>query len=72
MRFYFCGKYIYTDDDDKELERNMYATLPYFRVLMIRMSMKSENHLEGFFRYFFLTPTQKCHYAQIKLAGEAY
>ena len=44
-----------------------------FGVFMIRMSMKSEkNHLENFFRYFSLTPAQKCHYAQMKLAGEAY
>ena len=31
MRFYFCGKYIYTDGDEKEVEKDMYATLSYFR-----------------------------------------
>jgi len=44
-----------------------------FGILMIRMSMKSEkNQLENFFRYSSSTPTQKCHYIQMKLAGEAY
>ena len=28
--FYFCGKYIYTDGDEKEVKRDMYADLPYF------------------------------------------
>ena len=31
MGFYFCGKYIYTDGDKKEVERDMYAALPYFQ-----------------------------------------
>jgi len=31
MNFYFCGKYIYTDGDEKEVERDMYAALSYFR-----------------------------------------
>ena len=35
-----------------------------------RLLERSENHLQHFFRYFSLTPAQKCHYAQIKLAGE--
>ena len=42
MGFYFCDKYIYTDGDEKEVKRDMYAALPYFGILMIRMSMKSE------------------------------
>ena len=33
---------------------------------------KKRNHLEDFFWYFLLTPTQKYHCAQLKLAGEAY
>ena len=41
MGFYFCGKYIYTDGDEKEVERDMYAALPYFRGFMIKMGMKS-------------------------------
>ena len=31
MGFYFCGKYIYTGGDEKEVERDMYAILSYFR-----------------------------------------
>jgi len=31
MKFYYCGKYAYTDGDEKEVESNMYATFPYFR-----------------------------------------
>jgi len=31
MRFYFYDKYIYSDGDEKEVERDMYATLSYFR-----------------------------------------
>ena len=42
MRFYFCGKYIHTDGDEKYVERDMYAALSFFRVLMIRMNTKSE------------------------------
>ena len=30
MGFYFCGKHIYIDGDEKELERDMYVALPYF------------------------------------------
>ena len=30
MKFYFCGKYVYTDGDEKEVERDMYVALPYF------------------------------------------
>jgi len=64
MRFYFCGKYIYTDGDEKEVERDMNAALPYFRGFYDRDGYKKwENHLEDFFRYFSLTLAQKCHYA---------
>ena len=31
MGFYFCDKYIYSDGDEKEVERNMYATLSYLQ-----------------------------------------
>ena len=31
MGFYFCGKYIYTDGDEKEVEWDMYVALPYFQ-----------------------------------------
>ena len=44
-----------------------------FGVLMIRMGMKSgKYHLKDFFKYLSLTPQQKCHYALLKLAEEAY
>ena len=72
MGFYFCGKYIYADDE-KEVERDMYATLLYFWGSNDHDGYEEwENHLEDFFRYFSLTSAQKCHYAQLKLAGEAY
>ena len=60
MRFYFYGKYIYTDGDENEVEKDMYAALPYFRDFYDQDGYeKCENHLENFFRYFSLTPTQK-------------
>ena len=31
MGFHICGKYIYIDDDENEVERDMYAALSYFR-----------------------------------------
>ena len=31
MSFYFCGKYIYIVGNEKEVERDMHAALPYFR-----------------------------------------
>ena len=31
MRFYFCGSYINTDADDKEVERDMHGAIMYFR-----------------------------------------
>jgi len=43
MRFYFCDKYIYIDGNKKEVERDMYVALMYFRWgFMIRIGMKSE------------------------------
>jgi len=73
MRFYFCDKYIYTDGDEKEIERDMYAALSYFWSFYHQHGYeKWENHLENFFKYFSLTPVQKCYYAQMKLTGEAY
>ena len=73
MGFYFCGRYINIDAEDKEVERDMYATLPYFQGSNDHDGYeKWENHLEDFFSYFFLTPEQNCRYAQLKLAGESY
>ena len=31
MRFYFYSKYVYTDGDEKEVERDMHAAFRYFR-----------------------------------------
>ena len=73
MKFYFCGKYIYTDGDEKEVEGDMYAALPYFRGSNdLDGYEKCEKYFANFFRYFSLTPAQKCHYGQMKLAGETY
>ena len=73
MGFYFCDKYIYTDGDEKEVERDMYATLSYFRGFNDQDGCeKWENQLEHLFRYLSLTPAQKYHYAQMMLAGEVY
>ena len=40
MGFYFCGRYINTDADDKNVERDMYAVIPYFRVSEIILGMR--------------------------------
>jgi len=56
----------------KEVERGMYAALPYLWGSSDHDGYeKWENQLEYFFRYFFSTPEQKWHYAQMKLPGEA-
>jgi len=31
MKFYFCERYINTDADDKKVEQDMNAAIPYFR-----------------------------------------
>ena len=73
MGFYFCGKYIYTDCNDKESERSMFAAVPYFRGAYDCYDYEDwESNLEAFFSYFVLTSEQKCHYAQMRLVGEAY
>ena len=70
--FYFCGKHIYTEGDEKEVERNMYAVLSYFRDSDDHYGYeKWESNLEGFFRYFVLTSEQKYCYAQMRLVGKA-
>ena len=73
MDFYFCGRYIYTNGDNKEVERDMYAAISYFRGSNDHNGYeKQKDHLEYFFSYFFSTPKQKYYYAQMKLAGEVY
>ena len=72
MGFYFCSRYIYIDGDPKEVERDMYVAISYFRVLMIVTNMRSEKNLEESFSYFSLTSEHKCRYTQMKLVGETY
>jgi len=73
MGFYFCGRYINTDADDKNVERDMYAVIPYFRGSENHIGYEMwENDPERFFSYFILTSKQKCHYAQMKMVGQVY
>ena len=56
MNFYFCGKYIYTGGDKKEVKRDMYATLSYFQGYNDHIGYEEwESNLEAFFSYFILT-----------------
>jgi len=65
--------YIYTDGDDKKVERDMYAAIPYFQGSHNRYGYeKWENHFEELFSYLPLTSEQKCRYAQMKLDEEDY
>ena len=41
MGFYFCGRYINTDADDKDVERDMMLLSRIFEVLMIILGMRS-------------------------------
>jgi len=53
MDFYFCGKYIYTDCDDKEVERSMFVVVPYFRGAYDCYGYEDwEMNLEAFFQSF--------------------
>ena len=73
MGFHFCGKCIYIDGDEKEIERDMYAAFPYFRGPNDHDGYeKWKNQLDNFLRYFSLKPTQKCHFTQMKPAEEVY
>ena len=72
MGFYFCSRCIYTDGDDKKVERDMYAVIPYFWGSNNHDEYEKWNYLEEFFSYSSLRPEQKCHYAQMKLAEETY
>jgi len=66
--------YIYTDCDDKEVERDMYAAVPYFQGSYNRYRYEYwESQLEDFFSYFELITEEKCRYARrLSLDGEAY
>jgi len=53
MSFYICGKYIYTDGDEKEVERDIYAALSYFRGSNDHIGYEEwESSLKVFFNYF--------------------
>ena len=73
MNFYFCGRCINTDASEKEVERDMYATLPYFQDSNDHIGYEEwESNLEAFFSYFILTSKQKYHHTQMRLVGYAY
>ena len=73
MKFYFCGRYINTDVEDKKVERDMYATILYFQGSNDPCGYEEwKNYIEDFFSYFSLIPEQKCHYVQMKLAEKVY
>jgi len=56
MSFYFCGRYINTDADEKKVERDTYAAIPYFWSSGDHYGYeKWESNLEAFFSYFILT-----------------
>jgi len=55
MCFYFCGRYINTDVNDNDVERDMYAVIPYFWGSNNHIGYeKWENDLEEFFSYLIL------------------
>ena len=73
MSFYFCGRYIHIDDDEKKVERDMSAAIPCFWGSHDHDGYeKWESNLKAFFSYFVLTYEQKCRYAQMRQVGEAY
>jgi len=56
MGFYFCGRYINTDADEKKVERDMYAALTCFRGSNDHIGHAEwERKFETFFSYFILT-----------------
>ena len=72
MGFYFCGQYIHTNGDAKEVEWKMYATVLTFQGFYDYYGYEDwESNLETFFNYFAQTFEQKCLYARMKLVGGA-
>jgi len=60
MGFYFRGRYINIDADNKKVERDMYAAIPYFWGSNDHIGYeKWEFDLEEFFSYFILTSEKK-------------
>ena len=71
MGFYFCGRYIPTNGDPKEVERKMYVAVPTFQGFFDHYGYENwESNLETFFNYFALTSEQKCLYVRMKLVGD--
>ena len=72
MAFYFCGRYINIDADEREVKHDMFTTVPHFWGSSDRYGYEWKNHLEDFFSYFSLTSEQKYQHGQLRLVGEAY
>ena len=72
MGFYFYGRYINTDADEKKVEQDMYVALSYFWSSDNHIGYEWRSNLEPFFSYFILTSEQKYYYVQMKLVGQAY
>ena len=73
MAFYFCGRYINIDADEKEVEQDMFTVVLHFWGSSDRYGYEVwENHFEYFFNYFSMTSEQKYRYAQMRLDREAY
>ena len=71
MGFYFCGWYIRTRGDPKQVENDMYDVVPIFRGSYDLYGYEVwESNLKSFFSYFALTSEQKCYYARMKLMEE--
>ena len=70
---FFCDQYICIDDNEKEVERDIYSTLSYFWSSHDHYEYKEwESNLKVFFSYFVLTSEQKYHYVQMKLVVQVY
>ena len=56
MGFFFCGKYINTDCEDKYVERAMIGSISFFRGFNDHYGYEAwKNDLKDFFSYFFMT-----------------
>ena len=73
MTFYFCGRYIRTKGDPKQVENDMYDAVLIFQGSYDLYGYEAwKSNLESFFSYFALTSEYKCHYARMKLVEEPY
>ena len=61
MSFYFYGKYINTDCENKYVERALFEAIPFFWGFNNRYGYEAlENDLKYFFSYFSLTFLSLC------------